>query len=177
MSFFILAGLIIFIDQLSKFYIQHNLEIGESIPLIKGILHITYIENPHTAFGLFKYQTIFFVMASLISLLLVILIYKKLIFKNNSFMYVPLNLILGGAIGNLIDRIRVEGRVIDFIDIRIWPIFNFADMSIVCGMLVILIYTLFFAPSETTEVTIEEEEKEEKLEEKEDQNSISRERD
>lgn len=170
MIFFVIAGLVIFIDQLSKFYIQHNLEIGESIPLIKGILHITYIENPYTSFGLFKYQTIFFVMASLISLILVILIYKKVIFKNRPFMYIPFSLILGGAIGNLIDRIRVEGRVIDFIDIKIWPIFNFADMSIVCGMSIILLYTLFLTSAQTTDTITEKGEAEEKIEEEEHSN-------
>jgi signal peptidase II len=95
--------------------------IGESIPVIEGIFHITYIENPYTAFGLLKYQIIFFVAAALIFLILVILIYKK-----DPFMYIPLTLVLGGAVGNLIDRVRVDGRVIDFIDFRIWPVFNFA---------------------------------------------------
>lgn len=165
MVFLILAGIVIFIDQLSKFYIQNNLKIGESIPIIKGILHITYIENPYTSFGLFKYQTIFFVIACVISIVLVILIYKKIIFKNNTFMFIPLSFILGGAIGNLIDRIRVEGRVIDFIDFRIWPIFNFADMSIVCGMSIILLYVLFFAPTSTNDTSLNQEKNGEKNEE------------
>ena len=134
---------IILFDQASKFYVQHNMDIGESIPIIKGIFHITYIENPHTAFGLFKYQTMFFVIAVLISIILAILIYKKIIFKKDSFMYIPLSLVLGGAVGNLIDRARIDGRVIDFIDFRIWPIFNFADTAIICGILILLVHFLF----------------------------------
>lgn len=151
MGFIGFAIFIILFDQASKFYIQHNMDIGESIPIIKGIFHITYIENPHTAFGLFKYQITFFVIAMVISVILAILIYKKIIFKKDSFMYIPLTLVLGGAIGNLIDRARIDGRVIDFIDFRIWPIFNFADLAIVCGMLVLLIHVLFHAPEKEDE--------------------------
>jgi len=151
MGFIVFAIFIILFDQASKFYIQNNMHIGESIPVIEGIFHITYIENPYTAFGFLKYQTIFFVTAALISVILVILIYKKVIFKKDPFMYIPLTLVLGGALGNLIDRVRIDGRVIDFIDFRIWPIFNFADSAIVCGMLVLLIHVLFRAPEKEDE--------------------------
>ena len=151
MGFIVFAIFIILFDQASKLYIQHNMHIGESIPVIEGMFHITYIENPHTAFGLFKYQTIFFVIAVSISVILIILIYKKIIFKKDPFMYIPLTLVLGGAVGNLIDRMRIDGRVIDFIDFRIWPIFNFADSAIVCGMLVLLIHVLFRAPEKEDE--------------------------
>ncbi|TFB07944.1 signal peptidase II [Candidatus Atribacteria bacterium MT.SAG.1] len=144
MGFIGFAIFIVLFDQASKFYIQHNMDIGESIPIIKGIFHITYIENSHTAFGLFKYQTTFFVIAVLISVILAILIYKRVIFKKDSFMYIPLTLVLGGAVGNLIDRARIDGRVIDFIDFRIWPIFNFADTAIICGTLILLVHFLFY---------------------------------
>ena len=167
MGFIFFAIFIILVDQASKFYIQHSMNIGESIPVIEGIFHITYIENPYTAFGLFKYQTIFFVIAALISLILVILIYKKIIFKEDPFMYIPLTLVLGGAVGNLIDRMRVDGRVIDFIDFRIWPVFNFADSAIVCGMLVLLIHVLFRAPEKEDEGEGEEWKNEEKYNEEE----------
>jgi len=158
---------VILFDQISKLFIQYKMKIGESIPVIKGIFHITYIENPRTSFGLFEYNTSFFVIAALISVILVILIYKKIIFKKDPFMYIPLTLILGGAIGNLIDRIRINGRVIDFIDFRIWPIFNFADSAIVCGMLILLIHFLFPVPGKEEEGEGEGEkwEKEEKYKE------------
>jgi len=143
MGFILFSLFIILLDQASKIYIQLNMHIGESIPVIEGIFHITYIENPYTSFGLFRYQTIFFLIAVSISVILIILIYKKIIFKKDPFMYIPLTLVLGGTLGNLIDRVRVDGRVIDFIDFKIWPIFNFADSAIVCGMLVLLIHVLF----------------------------------
>jgi len=142
---------VILFDQGSKFFIQSKMKIGESIPIIKGIFHITYIENPRTAFGLFEYQTMFFMVAALISVILAILIYKKIVFKKDSFMYIPLTLVLGGAAGNLIDRVRIDGRVIDFLDFRIWPIFNCADMAIVCGMLILLIHFLFYTKEENKE--------------------------
>ena len=160
MGFIVFVIFIILFDQASKFYIQHNMYIGESIPVIEGIFHITYIENPYTAFGLLKYQTIFFVTAALIFLILVVLIYKKVIFKKDPFMYIPLTLALGGAVGNLIDRVRTDGRVIDFIDFRIWPIFNFADSAIVCGMLLLLFHVLFPAPEKEEGEKYKEEEKE-----------------
>ena len=116
MGFIVFAIFIILFDQASKFYIQRSMHIGESIPVIEGIFHITYIENPRTSFGLFEYNSSFFVIAVLISVILAILIYKKIIFKKNPFIYIPLTLILGGAVGNLIDRLRIDGRVIDFIE-------------------------------------------------------------
>jgi signal peptidase II len=141
------------------------MKIGESIPVIKGIFHITYIENPRTSFGLFEYNTSFFVIAVLISVILVILIYKKIIFKKDPFMYIPLTLVLGGAVGNLIDRLRIDGKVIDFIDFRIWPVFNFADSAIVCGMLILLTHLLFRAPEKEDEGEGEEWEEEKRYKE------------
>jgi len=108
------AIFVILFDQASKLFIQYKMKIGESIPVIKGIFHITYIENPRTSFGLFEYNTSFFVIAVLISVILLILIYKKIIFKKDPFMYIPLTLVMSGAVGNLIDRARVGGRVIGF---------------------------------------------------------------
>ena len=151
MGFILFALFIILLDQASKLYIQYSMHIGESIPVIEGIFYITYIENPRTSFGLFEYNSSFFVIAMLISVILVILIYKKIIFKKDSFMYIPLTLVFGGAVGNLIDRVRIDGRVIDFIDFRIWPVFNFADSAIVCGMLILLIHVLFRAPEKEDE--------------------------
>jgi signal peptidase II len=159
MGYISLAMFVILFDQASKLFIQYKMKIGESIPVIRGIFHITYIENPRSSFGLFEYNTQFFVIAVLISVILVILIYKKIIFKKDPFMYIPLTLALGGAVGNLIDRVRIDGRVIDFLDFRIWPIFNFADTAIVCGMLILLVHILFHTSEKKDEGDGEEEEK------------------
>ena len=159
MGYISLAMFVILFDQASKLFIQYKMKIGESIPVIKGIFHITYIENPRTSFGLFEYNTQFFVIAVLILVILVILIYKNIIFKKDPFMYIPLTLALGGAVGNLIDRVRIGGRVIDFLDFRIWPVFNFADTAIVCGMLILLVHILFHTSEKKDEGDGEEEEK------------------
>ncbi len=84
MGFIVFAIFIILFDQASKFYIQHSMQIGESIPVIEGIFHITYVENLRTSFGLFEYNSSFFVIAVVISVILVILIYKKIIFKKDA---------------------------------------------------------------------------------------------
>ena len=167
MGYISFAIFVILFDQASKLFIQYKMKIGESIPVIKGIFHITYIENPRTSFGLFEYNTSFFVIAALISVILAILIYKKIIFKKDPFMYIPLTLVLGGAVGNLIDRVRIDGKVVDFIDFRIWPVFNFADSAIVCGMLILLVHILFHAPKKEDEGEGEEGEKWEKYKEEE----------
>ena len=167
MGYISFAIFVILFDQASKLFIQYKMKIGESIPVIKGIFHITYIENPRTSFGLFEYNTSFFVIAALVSVILVILIYKKIIFKKDPFMYIPLTLVLGGAVGNLIDRVRIDGRVIDFIDFRIWPVFNFADTAIVCGMLILLVHILFHSPKKEDEGEGEEWDKLKKWEEEE----------
>lgn len=124
------------------------MDIGNSIPIIKGILHITYIENMHTAFGVFKYHSIFFIIAILIILFSAFFVQKRIIFKENQKIYISLLLILGGGIGNLTDRIIYQGKVIDFIDFRIWPIFNIADIAIVIGTFMLLVYFLFYSKKE-----------------------------
>ena len=106
------------------------------MPLIKGVFHLTLIHNRGAAFGILKNQTPFFIF---VSILAVILIYSAL--RNNknkkySFHNVSLVLILAGALGNLIDRLRF-GYVIDFLDLRIWPVFNVADSAITIGAILL----------------------------------------
>ncbi|MBU4311646.1 MAG: signal peptidase II [Candidatus Omnitrophica bacterium] len=137
--------LILAIDQCSKALVSLNLKIGESIPLIKGVLHITYVKNTGAAFGLFKNSTLVF---SAISVVAVVFI-SGLIFRSiakGQFLSRPvfdwsLIFILSGAMGNLIDRFRLS-YVIDFIDFRIWPVFNIADSSITIGTILIILTSL-----------------------------------
>lgn len=136
-----LCLVIILVDQFSKFYIQSMMSLGMSIPIIPHIFHITYILNPGAAFGILENQRIFFIVIGIFILLAAILFYPKI--RQEKF---PLKagsaLLLGGAIGNLIDRIQT-GYVVDFFDFRIWPIFNVADIAIVCGV-GLIIYTILF---------------------------------
>lgn len=131
MFLFLIAGIVILIDQVTKYYIKTNMLIGESIPVIPKIFHITYIQNSGGAFGMFQDKTTFFVIVSIIAIILLIFFY--FLSSNNLLIKIALSIILGGAIGNLIDRI-INKKVVDFFDFRIWPIFNIADIAICIGM-------------------------------------------
>ena len=133
---------IVFLDRFSKIYFSHSLALGESWPVLRGIFHITLVNNTGIAFGLFKNQGIVFIIIPLIAI--VLLIFNIYYYRNNqenlSRTYiVAFSLILGGAIGNLIDRIYL-GYVIDFLDFRVWPVFNIADASISVGILLLAIH-------------------------------------
>ena len=132
----ILVTFIVVLDQLSKSYIQANMRLGESIPVLPDIFHITYILNPGAAFGLFADQTFFFIGLAVAMVLAVIYFYPA-IKKESAWMKIGVGLLVGGAIGNLVDRIQI-GKVVDFFDFRIWPIVNIADIGIVCGAFIIV---------------------------------------
>ena len=132
---------IVFGDRFSKIYFSKALTLGESWPVVRNIFHMTLVHNTGIAFGLFKNQGIVFIVIPIIAIIL--LVFNIYYYGNNkddlSRTYiVAFSLILGGAIGNLIDRIYF-GYVIDFIDFRIWPVFNVADSAITIGAMIILL--------------------------------------
>ncbi len=132
---------ILFLDQYSKFLVSLKLATGESIPVIKDILHITFVRNTGAAFGLFKNSTIIFILISVAAVVVISGFILRSIQRGDFSLRVLFNaglvLILSGAMGNLIDRLRF-GYVIDFIDVRIWPVFNIADTSITIGTIFLL---------------------------------------
>lgn len=129
---FILILSVFFLDQISKFIITRQLYLHESVAVIKGIFHLTLVYNRGAAFGIFKNQTLLFIITSLIAIVLIVLKLSKNQGDRLSCQTVALCFILGGAAGNLIDRVFL-GYVIDFIDFRIWPVFNIADSAITVG--------------------------------------------
>lgn len=137
--FFILTILILASDQLAKFIICRNLRLHESIPVIKGFFYLTLVHNRGAAFGILKNHLPFFVFTSIIA---IILILRSLKDSPSRLYRLSLWLILSGAVGNLIDRM-VFGYVIDFLDFRIWPVFNIADSAITIGA-VLLGWTIIF---------------------------------
>jgi len=143
--FWLTAVVTLIIDQCSKYIIKNNMSLYESIPVIPNIFHLTYIENPGAAFGLFANQRVFFIIITLIILGAVIYFYRHLK-KQQIILKIALGMVVGGAIGNLIDRLRI-GTVTDFFDFRIWPVFNIADSAIVIGM-VYTAYQLLFHEEE-----------------------------
>ena len=130
---------VVIVDRVTKLFFSELLSFGESLPIIRNVLHMTLVHNTGIAFGFFKDQGIVFIVIPIIAIFL--LIFNLYYYRQNnealSRVYiVAFSLILGGAIGNLIDRI-VYGHVIDFIDFRIWPVFNIADSAITIGAIMI----------------------------------------
>jgi len=133
---FIITLSVLFLDQLTKFLTAKNLLLNQSLPIIRGIFHFTLIHNRGAAFGILKNQTQVFIFISLFAVVLILGIFKKNKYQKQSFYNIPLSLILAGALGNLIDRITL-GYVIDFLDFRIWPVFNVADSAITIGAILL----------------------------------------
>ncbi|MFA5780140.1 MAG: signal peptidase II [Elusimicrobiota bacterium] len=129
------------LDRITKYFIVKNFYLGESAAVIKNVFHITYITNTGTAFGMLqKYGNILLAFSVVAIILISILIFiKKDISGLNQIAF---SLILGGAFGNLFDRI-FRGEIIDFLDFRIWPIFNVADSSITMGIILLFLYSIF----------------------------------
>lgn len=141
--FYLLILLIIGLDQGSKQAAKWFLALNQSVTVIPGVLSFTHIQNPGAAFGILKYHTPLLLLITIGLIFVVILFRNKLPNQAATFRY-GLALGLGGAIGNLIDRIRL-GKVIDFLDLDFWPlqnwpIFNLADISILAGAALIFFY-------------------------------------
>lgn len=140
---YVLTALLLFsvalIDQLTKFVVSHKMTLGESIPVINEVFHITLVHNTGSAFGLFKGANMFLIFVSIAVLIGVFYALQK-VKENEKLMQILLGLLAGGALGNLIDRV-VLGHVVDFLDFRVWPVFNVADSSLsiaIVGLIILL---------------------------------------
>ena len=143
--FFYLIVLIIFvIDQFLKHLVHQSMRLGQSIPLIDGIIKLTYVRNTGAAFSLFVGFSPYLVIVGIAVALAVIYFHYK-IPAHKYYLQTGLAFILGGSLGNLADRV-FRSFVIDYLDITIWPVFNFADVMINIG--VILIAFKLFAKEE-----------------------------
>jgi signal peptidase II len=122
------------LDQLTKFLVTKNLSLNQSLPLIKGVFHLTLVHNRGAAFGILKNQVPLFIFTAIFAVFLILVNLKDN--KNRKFYSRALGFILAGALGNLIDRLFF-GYVIDFLDFRIWPVFNVADSAITIGAILL----------------------------------------
>ena len=127
-----IAVFFILLDQLTKFLARANLSSDQSLPLIKDFFHLTLVYNRGAAFGLFQDQIYLFILTAIVVIILVYLDIQKNRISSTWIYSLAVGLLLAGALGNLIDRIFL-GYVIDFIDFRIWPVFNVADSAITVG--------------------------------------------
>ncbi len=137
---------LIALDQITKMFVMHTMHLHESIPVIPDFFNLTYIRNPGAAFGIFAstnsaFRLIFFVSTSIFALGLLGTIFYRL-HADDVWGQLTVSSIFGGAIGNLIDRLRY-GEVVDFLDFHIsgyhWPAFNVADSAISVGVVSLLI--------------------------------------
>jgi len=131
----LLAVITLALDQFTKWLVASNLAVNQSvdpIPALFGVLAITHVTNTGVAFGLFKEAGTFFIFVAVV-VITVIVVYLRQLPQDQWLVRLALGLQLGGAFGNLVDRLRL-GYVVDFIDLKIWPVFNVADSAIVVGV-------------------------------------------
>ena len=140
MKILVVSMFVVIIDQVSKFAVRYSFEYGRSQEIIDDLVRLTYVKNPGMAFGLQLGDQRFFTVFALIATI-IIFVYIFRARAEKLPLRFALALILGGAVGNLIDRVLHQG-VVDFIDIGIgstrWPIFNLADCAVTIGMAVLL---------------------------------------
>jgi len=136
--FFTIAALVLVSDQLTKLLVRSSLSLGESVPET-GFFRIKYVQNTGGAFGIFQDSTLILAILNLAGAVVILyLIFNilKLPILNDKRIQFALSLILGGSLGNMLDRFFI-GYVTDFIAIGSWPPFNIADSAVVCGSLLL----------------------------------------
>ena len=142
---FLISGGVVIIDQITKLLTKRYMTLGQSKQVLGNFVRYTYIENTGMAFGISLGNRTFFTIFSIIASA-VILVYLFRTRGDRFPVRLSLALILGGAIGNLIDRI-LYGSVVDFIEVGIgslrWPVFNVADSAVTCGMIILLALVIF----------------------------------
>ena len=145
---YILAVFVLGLDQWSKYLVRTSMQMGESIPIIDSIFHLTYIENEGVAFGLFSGHTNIFVLVSILVLIgLLIFVWKES--SQSLLLHYGAALVVSGALGNIIDR-AMKASVTDMFGFRIWPIFNIADIAVCVGFVLLVLY-LFFSSEDKSE--------------------------
>jgi signal peptidase II len=144
MIYYVIALFVIAIDQISKWLIVKNMELGTSIPIIDNVLYITSHRNRGAAWGILENKMWFFYIITVVFVAFIVFYMKKYA-KTDKLLGISLGLILGGAIGNFIDRVFRQ-EVVDFIHVYIfsynYPVFNIADSALCIGVVLIIIQTL-----------------------------------
>ena len=138
--FYFIAIIWLVLDLASKYYVMNHFALGESLPVIHTVFHLTYIINRGAAFGMLTNQRWFFLAVAFV-LIIVYGFYRKRVNNGPLSLRVGTALLIAGAIGNGIDRYVLHG-VVDFFDFRIWPIFNIADIGICVGVVCVIYYLL-----------------------------------
>ncbi|MDI3299212.1 MAG: signal peptidase II [Bacillota bacterium] len=135
MTFAWVAALVLAADWLSKLAVRHWMTPGESIAIWPGLFYLTYTRNTGAAFSLFQGGS-GWLAAITVAIAAGIVVFALRQGRGRPWLQVALGMILGGALGNLVDRLA-RGWVVDFLDFRVWPVFNLADSSVVVGALLL----------------------------------------
>ena len=147
---YIIIGIVVFLlDIMTKLVAELHLMPVDTVPLWKGVFHLTYVENRGIAFGLFSGQRLTFILVTILVLALLSYVYSKTKERTN-WMKWGVALIYGGAVGNLMERLA-KGYVVDFLDFRLihFPVFNVADIAVCVGAVCLMIH--FFLEPESGE--------------------------
>ncbi|MCK4472617.1 MAG: signal peptidase II [Anaerolineae bacterium] len=131
------------VDRISKCVVMDSLKLGESwnpVAALERWVSLTYVTNTGAAFGLFPDHGVIFMVIAVVVIVAIIFYYRYLP-GDQWLVQISLGLQLGGALGNLVDRLRY-GHVIDFIDFKVWPVFNVADSSVFVGAVILAFYIL-----------------------------------
>ncbi len=144
----VFAALIVAADQFTKYLTVSNIPLGGEVPVIPWLFQLTYIKNTGMAFSLLEGGRWFFLVVTVFALALIVAAIKKQWVNHPTGLW-ALAAIAGGAVGNLIDRLRL-GYVIDMIEVTFmkFAVFNVADCFVVCGAILLCIYVFFFDSSE-----------------------------
>lgn len=145
---YVLIAGILLLDQIVKYMVRDCMYVGESIPLISGVFHLTYVRNTGAAFNLFEGMSMFLQAVTFFALIFAVWFMEKHLDRHWSLL-LSMILIISGGMGNFIDRV-MKGFVTDVFDFRFFPVFNIADIAICVGCFFLVLYTFFFdrAPEE-----------------------------
>jgi len=157
----LIGGGTVILDQITKRIVQDKFELHESLVVMEGFFSLTYILNPGAAFGFMAdrsetFRAVFFAIVSIIALTILIVFFRQTA-ASDTLSLIAISLLFGGAIGNMIDRVRL-GEVVDFLDFYIdqyhWPAFNVADSAITIGVSIMMLH-LFFEKKDASDQEIE----------------------
>ena len=149
---YVLIAGILLVDQLVKYVVRSHMYVGESIPVIQGVFHLTYVRNTGAAFNLFEGMSMFLQIVTFFALVFAVWFMEKHLQRHWTLL-LSMTLIISGGAGNLLDRLFL-GYVTDLFEFRLihFPVFNVADIAICVGCFILVLYTfLFDRPAEEKE--------------------------
>ena len=145
--------LIFLVDQATKFMVATKLMLGEEVPVLENFFYITSHRNAGAAFGILQHQRWLFIVTTIIAVSFIVWYLNQSKHHSNKLLPLGLSFVLGGALGNLLDRV-LRGQVIDFLQFNfgtyVFPVFNIADCAICVGAVLVILNTMFDRNRETT---------------------------